>query len=151
MKPLIVLLCVFGLTCLSNFIFEGNVGHVAAGCTAMALMLVFTSIAHFKFAKGMVMMIAPVIPMRKAIVYITGVMEVLLGVGFAAEKIRHPAAWAIIIFFVLLLPANIYAAQKRVDLEKANHQGKGLDYLWFRIPLQLFFIAWVYYFGLMNI
>jgi uncharacterized membrane protein len=57
---------------------------------------------------------------------------------------------ALIIFFLLILPANIYAAIKKVDYEKATYEGKGIGYLWFRVPLQIFFIAWVYYFAVTS-
>ena len=116
----------------------------------MTIMLVFTSVAHFKFAKGMVLMLPSFIPYKKTVVYLTGVIEILLGIGLLIDKVKQPAAIIIIIFFVLLLPANIYAAQNKINLEKANYEGNGLNYLWFRVPLQLFFIGWVYYFGLLN-
>ena len=45
---------------------------------------------------------------------------------------------------VLALPANIYAAIKRVDYQKATFNGSGANYLWFRIPLQILFIVWMY-------
>jgi len=40
------------------------------------------------------------------------------------------AGWLLIAFFILLVPANIYAAVKRVDFQKANFEGAGLKYLW---------------------
>jgi uncharacterized membrane protein len=150
MKPLIVLLTVFGLSCLATFITAGTPNFYFSGRMAMTIMLVFTSIAHFKFNKGMMLMLPSFIPYKKMIIYLTGVIEILLGIGLILDKVRHPIAWIIILFFVLLLPANIYAAKNKTDLEKANYEGKGLSYLWFRIPLQLFFIGWVYYFGLLN-
>jgi uncharacterized membrane protein len=62
--------------------------------------------------------------------------------------VRVSAAVFLIFFFVILLPANIYAAMKGVDYQKGSYGGNGLTYLWFRVPLQLLFIAWVAYFGL---
>jgi len=50
--------------------------------------------------------------------------------------------------FILILPANVYAAINKIDYEKGNYSGNGLKYLWFRIPLQIFFIEWVWYFGI---
>ena len=150
MKPLVILLVVFGSACLATFVSNKTVDHIFAGQLAMAVMLVFTSIGHFKFVKGMAMMLPPFIPLKPAVVYVTGVMEIMFGVGLLFEQVRVTVAWAIIIFFVLLLPANIYAAQKKVNLEQANYEGNGLNYLWFRVPLQVFFIGWVYYFAVMN-
>jgi hypothetical protein len=45
----------------------------------------------------------------------------------------------------LILPANIKEAIDHVDYQNATFEGKGLSYLWFRIPLQLLFIAWTYF------
>ena len=56
----------------------------------------------------------------------------------------------LIMFFMALIPSNIYAAQNHINLEKADFSGKGLSYLWFRIPLQLFFIGWIWYFAVLN-
>jgi uncharacterized membrane protein len=50
----------------------------------------------------------------------------------------------LIVFFVLLLPANINAAIKHIDYQKGTFEGQGLNYLWFRIPLQILFIVWTY-------
>lgn len=150
MKPLVILLVVFGSACLATYIGKGTIDYLFSGRLAMAIMLIFTSIAHFKFDKGMAMMLPGFVPYKMAVVYITGVMEILLGIGLMIDKVRQPVAWFIILFFVLLLPANIYASQKNVDLEKANYEGSGTKYLWFRVPLQILFIAWVYYFGVRN-
>jgi uncharacterized membrane protein len=150
MKPLIVLLAVFMVSCLASFVAVKNPDYYLCGRAAMTVMLVFASIAHFKFTRGMVMMMPKFVPYKKPVVYITGIIEILAGTGLLIASVRHPVAWLIILFFALLLPANIYSAQKRVNLEKANYEGKGLNYLWFRVPLQLFFIAWVYYFAVLN-
>jgi uncharacterized membrane protein len=44
----------------------------------------------------------------------------------------------------LLLPANIKAAKEHIDYQKGNFEGSGLKYLWFRMPLQILFILWIY-------
>jgi uncharacterized membrane protein len=54
------------------------------------------------------------------------------------------AAWILIVFFILILPANIHAALKHIDYQKGTFDGNGLPYLWFRISLQIFFIVWTY-------
>jgi uncharacterized membrane protein len=46
---------------------------------------------------------------------------------------------------MVMLPANVYAALHHIDYEKATTGGKGPGSLWFRVPLQFFFIAWVYF------
>ena len=147
MKPLIVLLSVFGL-CIGITVLLGNVDIGFSGRIAMSAMLSFTAMGHFKFTEGMAMMLPAFIPAKKQIVLATGVIEVLAATGLLVSSTIHITGILLIVFFVLVLPANIYAAIKKVDLEKANHTGNGINYLWYRIPEQLFFIAWVYFFAI---
>src|SRR5690606_28528746 len=112
---------------------------------AMAAMLVTTAIAHVVFAEGMSMMLPDVIPYKTGLVYITGALEAMAAVGLLIPTYKRVTGWLLIVFFVLLLPANIYAAMNHVNLETAAFDGDGPSYLWYRIPLQVFFIAWVYF------
>lgn len=117
---------------------------------AMALMLVVTGIAHFTFTPGMEMMLPDFIPYKTALVYITGILEILAAIGILIPKYQKVTGWFIVLFFIAIIPANIYASMHHVDIEHANYQGNGLEYLWYRIPLQLFFIAWVYLCAIKN-
>ncbi len=144
MKPLIVLLTVFIISFFTVRIVKGEYEFALPARIAMAAMLVFTSIAHFAFTKGMVMMIPGPIPYKTEIVYLTGIIEIIAAAGLLMPAFRVPTAWLLILFFVVLLPGNIYAALKHIDYQKASFDGHGLTYLWFRIPLQLLFIVWTY-------
>lgn len=148
MKPLLVLLIVFGFATVISKIFFHQWNFDFCGNLAMGVMLFFTAIAHFAFNKGMAMMLPPFIPFKKQVVYLTGLIEILAGIGLLIKPYRHMTSVLLIIFFILILPANIYAAIKGVDHEKGNYAGNGLKYLWFRMPLQIFFIEWVWYFGI---
>lgn len=120
--------------------------HVAlAGRIAMAAMLVLTSIGHFMFNKGMSMMLPDFIPYKNEIIYLTGVLELLAAIGLLLPKFQVITGWLLILFFIMILPSNIYAAINHVDLQKATYNGEGPGYLWYRIPLQVFYIAWVYF------
>ena len=110
----------------------------------MSVMLVFTAIGHFAFTKGMAMMIPDFMPYKTEVVYLTGVIEIIAAVGLLIPSSRVWTGWALILFFILLLPGNIKAAIDHVDYQKATLDGSGPTYLWFRIPLQLLFIAWTY-------
>src|SRR4030095_15059195 len=145
MKPLLVLLTVFGITAAVSKIFYHQWHVEFAGNLAMSVMLFFTAMAHFAFNKGMAMMLPSFIPFKKQIVYVTGLIEILGGIGLLIKPYRHMTAILLIIFFILILPANIYAAIHQINYEKNNNSGSGLRYLWFRIPLQIFFIEWVWY------
>lgn len=114
----------------------------------MSIMLLFTSIGHFAFTKGMEMMIPTIIPYKRTMVYLTGVIEICAAVGLLLGSTRELTAWLLILFFILLLPANIYAAMKHVDYQKGTFEGSGVGYLWFRVPLQVLFIIWTYFFAI---
>lgn len=147
MKPLVVLLVTFSLALAGTKLFNSNWNYVFAGNLAMSAMLLFTAIGHFAFPKGMSMMIPKIIPCKTLLVYLTGIIEIAAAVGLLIPSLRHATAIMLIIFFVCILPANINAAINKVDFEKGTNHGSGLNYLWFRVPLQVLFIGWVWYFG----
>jgi uncharacterized membrane protein len=148
MKPLYVLLGAFiTILIISRFGF-GKFDYSLSGRIAMSIMLMFTAIGHFTFPKGMIMMIPDFIPFKKTLVYFTGIVEAAAAIGLLIHPLQHVTALLLIIFFILILPANINAAIKHIDFQRATNEGYGITYLWFRIPLQLLFIAWTYFFGI---
>ena len=150
MMPLLVLLLSFlALRVIGRFYRQLDPNK--AGRIAFGLMLLFTGVSHFTFAKGMVMSMPAFIPFKEFFVYLTGVLELLFAVLFTVDRYKQLMAKLIIAFLIAVLPANIWAAMYHVDIPNASYNGPGLAYLWFRIPLQLFFIAWVYHFGIKSI
>ena len=145
MKPLFVLIIAFFTAVLARKLLFHEYDFSLAARIAMCVMLFFTAIGHFAFTKGMAMMIPGDIPIKTGLVYSTGVLEILMGIGLLIPEVRIYTAWLLLFFFIFMLPANIYAAIKHIDYQKATLDGPGLKYLWFRIPLQVFFMAWVYY------
>jgi|SRR5450432_633079 len=148
MKPLIVLLITFICSLLILRLIHSAWDFTSSGNIAMGCMLLFTAIGHFKFPEGMAMMIPEFIPFKKELIYVTGILEIILGIGLLFSSTRFIAGLVSIIFFIVILPANIHAAIHKIDHEKATFDGKGKGYLWFRIPLQLFFIAWLLFFSI---
>lgn len=144
MKPLIILLLTF-IICLFVIKFtKKEYDFVLSARVAMSMMLVFTATGHFIFTKGMSMMIPQFIPFKESFVYLTGIFEILLAIGLLIPKLKVISGWTLIIFLLLMLPANIYASINNVNYQKGTFDGNGLAYLWFRIPLQILFIIWTY-------
>jgi uncharacterized membrane protein len=138
----VVVLLVLVLSCL---IFRGLGATVvpafatwqASARDALSLMLVFTGVSHFTFMKDdFVRMIPPSLPRPRAFVYFTGVCEIAGAVGLLLPEFRRAAAYALIAFFLAVLPANIHAARAGVTL-----RGKPATKLWLRVPMQVLFIA----------
>ncbi|KGO82524.1 hypothetical protein Q763_05330 [Flavobacterium beibuense F44-8] len=144
MDVLIVLFTVFIVGIVISKLTQKDFKWRFNGNLAMCCMLCFTGVGHFLFTEGMAMMLPGVIPYREALVYITGIAEIIFGILLLFPVYRKTTGVIIILFFVLVLPANIYAALHNVNLMQANYTGKGVGYLWFRIPLQVFLIVWIY-------
>lgn len=111
----------------------------------MAAMLLVTGIAHFTLTAEMVNIMPEAMPLKSETVYFTGVCELLAIPGLLWIRSVKLTSVLLIIFFVAVLPANIIGSFKSVPFAG---MGYGPWYLLFRVPLQLFFIWWVYYFGI---
>lgn len=147
MKPLAVLVGTFCISLLVMWLVSGGPDYIWAGNIGMSVMLIFTSIGHFKFRKGMEMMMPAYIPFKSLLVIITGLIEIIAAIALLVPSLRYMVSILLMIFFVLILPANINAALKNVSYQQGSYDGPGARYLWFRIPLQLLFIGWVWFFG----
>ncbi|WP_292008396.1 hypothetical protein [Chryseobacterium sp.] len=149
MKLLTILFVTFILALIGTKLFEGNWNFLFAGNLGMTVFIVFTGLAHFKFQKGMTMMIPDFIPAKMFWVYVTGIMEIVAGIGLMIPPIRELTAFLLIMFYVLVFIANINSSKKRVNLFKADYSGPGMSYLYKeRIPMQFILIAWTWYFGI---
>ena len=145
MVPLISLITSFGLFFLTNkFLLKDKYTVSFIGRVALAIMLVITGVSHFTNTDLMMAMLPEVIPLKKETVLFTGVLEILASVGLILNKTSKLTSTLLIIFFVVILPANIKGSIDKVQLGGMN---QGVEYLYFRIPLQILFIAWIYYFG----
>ena len=146
MAPLIILLVTFALlySC-DRFVLSGKIGLSLAGRIAMAAMLVATGISHFTNAEEMIAMMPHFVPAKRELVYFTGVCELAAVVGLVWNRTARLASILLIVFFVLVLPANIAGSLKSVNFGGMEH---GPWYLLLRVPLQLFFIWWVWWFGM---
>ncbi|TWD80488.1 putative membrane protein [Kribbella amoyensis] len=111
----------------------------------LALMLVLTASAHFVPAgvtvmpnhADMVRIVPLFVPYADAVVYLTGVLELLGAIGLVVSATRWAAGWSLAALFVALLPANVYEAVEHIEF--AN--GAQATPLWQRIPEQVLYIA----------
>ena len=109
----------------------------AATRVGLAMMLLFTASAHFTAMRhDLARMVPPAIPSPMAMIYFTGVCEILGALGLLVPRTRVAAALALIVLFVALLPANIHAARAGLTL-----RGKPATPLALRVPMQILFIA----------
>jgi uncharacterized membrane protein len=146
MAPLIFLLGTFAVLFLVNkFVLSGRLTLSLIGRASMAVMLLVTGISHFTSTDEMVAMMPDFMPAKRELVYFTGVVELAAVIGLLWSKTSRLASILLIVFFVLVLPANIAGSLKSVQFGGMEY---GPLYLLFRIPLQIFFIWWVWFFGI---
>ncbi|MEC3963946.1 hypothetical protein [Flagellimonas halotolerans] len=145
MKPLLVLIATFVISASILKFTRGQWDYQLAGSIAMAAMLVFTAIGHFVFIRGMAGIVPSFMPFKKELVLVTGVIEIIFAVALLFPQYQVQVGWLLIAFFILILPANVKASLHQINYQTGQLNGPGTAYLWFRIPLQLFFILWVYF------
>ncbi|SDM49411.1 DoxX family protein [Nonomuraea jiangxiensis] len=118
--------------------WRASAGH------GLAVMLVMTASAHFvppgvSFMPNhadLLAMVPPFVPFPAAVVYLTGVLELAGAVGLVLPGTRRAAGACLALLFVLLLPANVYAA-----LADVPFAGGTATPLWQRVPEQILYIG----------
>ncbi len=146
MAPLIFLFGTFAvLYVVDRYVLGGRLGRSFIGRASMAVMLIVTGIAHFTNTQEMVEIMPEFMPAKTELVYFTGVCELLAVIGLLWSRTARLASVLLIIFFIAVLPANIAGSLKSVQFGGMEY---GPLYLLFRIPVQILFIWWVWYFGL---
>ena len=115
-------------------------GLMTLGRLALATFFLFAGLNHFRDPAFYLSMMPPFLPAHDALNGISGVCEMLGGVGVLVPATRRLAGWGLIALLVAVFPANIYAA--------LQGQIAGLDApgwtLWVRLPFQVLFVAWVW-------
>ncbi len=107
----------------------------------MSLIYVAAGIYHFVNPKLYMKIMPPYFPWHLQLIYISGVIEIVLGILLIPESTRPIAAWLIIAMLIAIFPANIQMA--------INFWQKNSPSLWMaiaRLPLQgvLIWMAWLY-------
>jgi uncharacterized membrane protein len=103
----------------------------------LAVMFLFTAASHFSSLKhDFAAMIPPPLTGALWVIYVTGILQMAGAIGLLTRQWRKPAAWGLLLLLVAMFPANVYAAFHGVTLGGAAVTG-----LWMRTPLQVFWIA----------
>ena len=110
----------------------------------MGVFYIFAGVMHFVNPGFYMPMMPPYLPAHYALILISGVAEVVLGVAVLVPAYRHLAAWGIIALLIAVFPANLHIALHNVPLGGAT-EGLGI-WNWPRLPLQAVLIAWAYWY-----
>ena len=113
------------------------------GVLGLSLMLLFAGVGHFIANEQMTQLLPDFLPFKELQIYLTGILEFVIAIGLLNKDKRKFFGWVAIIMFLVFLPFNIYGAYQGVGL--GGHEW-GLKYLFIRVPIQLVFIVWAYFF-----
>jgi len=112
----------------------------------MGPLYVVAGVLHFVAPELYVQIIPPMLPAPLALVYLSGVAEIAVGVGLLIPRTRRYAAWATIALLVTIFPANVYMATSMVVVEGIGGSDPSPLIRWGRLPLQGVLILWAYWY-----
>ncbi|WP_029489712.1 DoxX family protein [Aquimarina agarivorans] len=107
----------------------------------MAAMYVVAGFFHFYKPKPYLAIMPPYLPQPKALVFWSGVAEILLGLGLIFTPTRVLSIYFIVAMLIVFLPVHIYMLQ-------SEQAAKGVPkwFLWLRLPLQFVLIWWAVFY-----
>jgi uncharacterized membrane protein len=114
----------------------------------MGPLYVVAGAMHFIVPGGYVQIVPPVLPAPLALVYLSGIAEVGLGIGVLHPRTRRFAAWGLVALLLAIFPANVYMATSDVVIRGGSVGVLDPSDLvrWARLPFQALFIAWAWWY-----
>ena len=100
-------------------------------------------VKHFTEPMWFMYIMPPYIPFHLELVYLSGFIEIILGLLLVFPSKRKIAAYGLILLLIAVYPANIYLAlneipQKQIDISSFAAS-------WVRLPLQFVLIGLAYW------
>ncbi|NGP87278.1 DoxX family protein [Fodinibius halophilus] len=109
----------------------------------IAAAFVAVGILHFIKPQLFVRIVPDFVPYHLAMVYISGIAEILGGIGILLTQTRSLAAWGLILLLLAVFPANINMTVMSVKETGFTSLYSIVTIL--RLPLQFVLIYWVYW------
>ena len=107
----------------------------------LGVLFVAAGVNHFVMPGFYVRIIPPYLPWPHELVLVSGVFEILGGIGLLIPRLTVAVAWGLIALLVAVFPANVHMA-----LHPDQYPDIPAIGLWLRLPFQAVFIAWAYWF-----
>jgi uncharacterized membrane protein len=111
----------------------------------IALAMTAVGVMHFVNPDPFVKIVPAFLPAPLALVYISGVFEIVLGWLLIPERTRPLGKWGLIALFVAVFPANINMAVNQIQLSPESPMPGWM--MWARLPFQLLFVGVVWWAG----
>ena len=105
----------------------------------ISVFFIYFGVDHFINPDFYLSIMPPSFPLHLEAVYISGLFEILGGIGVLLSKTRKLAGWGLFALLIAVYPANIYMA-----LTPEAFPDIPLSALYFRLVLQFLFFYWAY-------
>lgn len=107
---------------------------------AQGILYIGASVFHF-INEEELRIIPSTLPLRRTALYVTGVCELLGGLGLLIPRFQRSASWGLAALLLAIWPANIYHAI--VERRSPRAWQKRRVYHLLRQPAQIGLVAWV--------
>lgn len=104
----------------------------------LALFLIYGGVQHFLKPAGYEPFVPVFLPVKTFIVYLSGVVEIVLGILLLVPKYTKMAATGIIWLMIVFLPIHIWDVFSETPAIGSHNAAM------IRLPFQFLFIAWAY-------
>lgn len=103
----------------------------------LAIGFVLAGINHFINPAFYLKIMPPILPAPLFLIYLSGILEIALGVLLLLPKFTRLAAWGLIALLIAVFPANIYMAMNPHLFPEFSPAA-----LYLRLPAQVVIIGW---------
>ena len=107
----------------------------------IGLIFVVAGVLHFIRPRSYIAIMPPWLPAAAALVLVSGVFEILGGIGVLVPATRVAAGWGLIVLLLAVFPANI---QMLLNARAAHASATAMAVLVARLPLQALLVYWVF-------
>ena len=114
----------------------------------MGVFYAAAGVFHFVAPKVYARVVPPQFPRPVALVYLSGIAEIVLGIGVLIRRTRQQSAWGIIALLIAVFPTNVHMATNNVATDAAPDWAESITraVLWLRLPLQGVLMLWAWWY-----
>lgn len=110
----------------------------------LAFAMTAVGVQHFTDPEPFMAIVPEMLGDARTLVYVSGVFEILGGLGLLLPATRRFAAWGLIALYLAVFPANINMAINNIQMMPGTTIPAWAA--WLRLPFQFLFIAWAYWY-----
>lgn len=108
-------------------------------CWLLAVFFLAAGLLHVVATPEFMKIVPPPVPLKREVVWLTGLLEITFAVGLVIPRLRRVTGWILAGYLLAVLPANVYMALERVEVAGVVLP----DWLaWVRVALQ-FGLIWL--------